>query len=86
MTDSPQPRRTGILSDDFLTIEDLMEALQVSRSTVTSMVQSGRLPPPWALSKRVMWLRRSEVEKAFGLSGINPQNQQRGKRLRDVVW
>lgn len=86
MTDAPKFRRTGILSDDFLTIEDLMEALQVSRSMVTNLVQAGRLPMPMALSRRVMRWRRSEVEKALGLTDESPQSRQRGQRLRDVVW
>jgi excisionase family DNA binding protein len=46
---------------EFLTKQELAELLKVDEKTIYRMVQSGKLPKPFRLSKRCLRFDRTEV-------------------------
>jgi excisionase family DNA binding protein len=63
MTEPARPRRRAVPQNDdrMMTIEDLMDLLNVSRDTIYKERQLGTGPPGYRIGKHLRW-KRSDVD------------------------
>jgi excisionase family DNA binding protein len=52
----------------YLTVEDLMEILHVSRGTIYEYKRDGKLPDPITMGKRLLW-RSDDVDEFLKQKG-----------------
>jgi excisionase family DNA binding protein len=63
MTEPAKPRRRAVPADDsrLMSVEDLMEYLDLPRDTIYKQRSEGTGPPGYRLGKHLRW-KRSEVD------------------------
>jgi excisionase family DNA binding protein len=61
-----QPREAMAMSVEMLTVKELCERLQITRSTLTRWVGSGLAPRPILLGARTVRFRAIDVDRWLG--------------------
>lgn len=59
---------------DTLTVEDVMEFFSISKTTVYKMVGAGRLPRPFKMGRKNLWLKSSIEKVVLGIEKKSESN------------
>lgn len=59
---------------DAMTVEEVMEFFSISKATVYKLVGAGRLPAPFRMGQRNLWLRSSIDKVVLGIEKKSESN------------